>query len=102
MDTILDSKTSVMSTDSSKSVKDRAASAPVILTEPSVEEIQKQISAPSYFYSLSENDAPPFIKPEKEPKPKLLIGTILNEQEVIAMIAAADGDKENGLKNYIS
>lgn len=50
---------------------------------------------------LKENDAPPFKKPAKEARPKLLIGTIMTEDDAIEMIAAADANKAEGLKVYL-
>lgn len=59
-----------------------------------------QISAPSYLYSLKENQAPPFKKPGKEEKPRLLIGTIVTENDVIEMILA-DTDDEKDLEKHL-
>lgn len=62
-------------------------------------ELKQQVSAPSYLNSLKDNDAPPFKKPGKEAKPKLLIGTFMNKDEAIEMINAAE---ENGdVKKYL-
>ncbi|XP_075991862.1 uncharacterized protein LOC142987171 [Anticarsia gemmatalis] len=101
---IINSNTST-SSDLSKSktpsTKIKAASAPIVPSS-SVGEVKQQTSAPCYFHSLKENDAPPFQKPGVEPKPKLIIGSIFNEQTVVEMIAAADADKEYGLKKYLA
>ncbi|XP_045459241.1 uncharacterized protein LOC123669694 [Melitaea cinxia] len=59
-----------------------------------------QISAPSYLHSLKENQAPPFKKPGKEEKPRLLIGTIVTENDVIEMIVA-DTDDEKDLEKHL-
>lgn len=78
----------------------KAKSAPIAsLLKSSTELLKTQISAPSYFHSLKENEAPPFRKPEKERRPHLLIGTIITEEDVVDMIVAADSD--NGLKKHI-
>ncbi|CAH0603527.1 unnamed protein product [Chrysodeixis includens] len=103
LDTILDSKSSSTVSESSEDegAKIKAASAPVI---PIISEgalIKTQISAPSYLQSLKENDAPPFKKPGTEPKPHLLINTILTEDDIVAMIAAVDADKIQGLRKFI-
>lgn len=84
-------------------VKMKAASDPVCSFLKKSEEmiLKTKISAPSYFYSLEENDAPPFIKPSREVQPKLLLGTIMNEVEAVAMIAAFDVDQVNGLKKFL-
>ncbi|XP_034826651.1 uncharacterized protein [Maniola hyperantus] len=52
--------------------------------------LKEQVSAPCYLHSLAENEAPPFRKPGKEPKPQLLIGTLITEDDVLEMIAATD------------
>lgn len=90
------------SSDASKMhpVQIKAASAPIVPLKPD-ESLKVQISAPSYLNSLRENDAPPFKKPEREPRPHLLLGTIMNEEEAIEMIAAHDADKEMGLKRFL-
>ncbi|KAL4720845.1 hypothetical protein ACJJTC_016714 [Scirpophaga incertulas] len=80
----------------------RAASAPFLPPSPGEGQLKVQISAPSYLHSLKENDAPPFRTPGKEIRPKLLIGTIMDKDEAIDMIAAADTDKHSGLKNYLA
>lgn len=103
MDNIDGSKTSHSdSLEVSQTMK--AASAPICLSEVPNNETQltTQVSAPSYLFSLKENESPPFKKPGKEAKPILLIGTIMNEQEAIQMVAAADANKENGLKKWLS
>ncbi|XP_026737861.1 uncharacterized protein LOC113501067 [Trichoplusia ni] len=103
MDSLLDSSTSSVASEpsSEEAVKIKAASAPVIpiLSEDAL--IKTQISAPSYLHSLKENDAPPFKKPGVEPKPHLLIGSIMTEDDVVAMIAASDADTIHGLSKFI-
>lgn len=102
METILDSKTSTGATSSTnQTLKAKAASAPAFpkLSEEAL--LKTQLSAPSYLFSLRENNAPPFRKPENEPVPHLLIGTIMNEDEAVGMIAAAGADKQNGLKKFL-
>ncbi|KAJ8729725.1 hypothetical protein PYW08_001306 [Mythimna loreyi] len=109
METVLDSETSPGSESSAdQAIKIKAASAPaggfVIIPEtPSEEErvVKPQISAPSYLNSLRENDDPPFRKPPKEPRPCIITGTIMNETEAVAMIAAAEAGGENGLKSFL-
>lgn len=93
METVLHSKTSVIDTESI-SEKIKATSAP-IFPLPSSSEAAKlcvQISAPSYLHSLKKNEAPPFIRPVHESKPKLLIGTLVTENDCIEIIARATGD----------
>lgn len=67
---------------------DKAKSAPID-TLPSEELLTVQISAPSYFHSLKENQAPPFRKPEKARRPCLLLDNLVTEEEVVVMVAAA-------------
>ncbi|XP_053605573.1 uncharacterized protein LOC128672447 [Plodia interpunctella] len=78
-------------------------SAPVSVVRSVQSPLKQQISAPSYFHSLKENDAPPFKYPEPEPIPKLLIGIgqLLSEADAIAMIAARDEDKALGLTKFL-
>ncbi|CAH0726346.1 unnamed protein product, partial [Brenthis ino] len=77
----------------------KAKSAPIAsLLKSSTEILKTQISAPSYFHSLKENEAPPFRKPEKERIPHLLIGTIVTEEDVVEMIAAYS---DYGLNKHI-
>ncbi|KAL0848830.1 hypothetical protein ABMA28_013251 [Loxostege sticticalis] len=95
-----DSKTS---TESSKidPVRMKAASAPIVPLK-SEDKLKVQISAPSYLNSLKENDAPPFVRPGREARPHLLIGTFMNEDEAIEMIAALDADRELGLGKFLA
>ncbi|XP_023942982.2 uncharacterized protein LOC112049357 [Bicyclus anynana] len=66
----------------------------VVLNEPP--------SAPFYFHSLKENEAPPFRKPGKEPILRLLIDTLIKEDDVIEMVAAMDiDDSYSGYKKRI-
>ncbi|CAH0700892.1 unnamed protein product [Spodoptera exigua] len=83
--------------------KMKVVSAPELPNPEDEEEasFRPQLSAPSYLHHLRENESPPFSKPELEPRPHILTGTIMNEEEAVAMIAAADADKENGLKKFI-
>ncbi|KAJ0181562.1 hypothetical protein K1T71_002284 [Dendrolimus kikuchii] len=101
METILDSSTE--ETESSQSMQIKAASAPIVpIPKPEEgEKLKTQISAPSYLFSLKENDAPPFRKPCKEARPEILVGTIMSENEAVAMIAFSDGDKNNGLRQFL-
>lgn len=103
METVLDSETSPGSTVSiDQAIEIKAASAPAIPGTPSDEKLIKpQISAPSYLNSLRENDDPPFRKPDNEPKPCIIIGTIMREADAVAMIAAGEADKANGLKKFL-
>lgn len=78
----------------------KAASAPIVPLSPETK-VKTKISAPSYLFSLKENDAPPFRKPGKEDRPHLVIGTIMNDEEAIAMIAACDEDPVNGLIKFL-
>lgn len=79
----------------------KATSAPIYpLPKPEEAQLKVQISAPSYLFSLKENETPPFVKPGREARPKLLIGTIMEEDDVVAMIAAADIDKIGGLRRF--
>ncbi|CAH2243942.1 jg24052 [Pararge aegeria aegeria] len=72
----------------------KAVSVPIVqLQKPSGATLKEQISAPSYFHSLKENEAPPFKKPGKEEKPRLLLDSLIEEDDVVKMIAALD--KEN-------
>ncbi|XP_013192948.2 uncharacterized protein LOC106136836 [Amyelois transitella] len=80
----------------------RAASEPITVAPRSeAPPLKQQISAPSYFCSLSENKAPPFKYPEPVPTPMLLIGHIMSQEEAIAMIAAFDADKFLGLAKFL-
>ncbi|XP_047987454.1 uncharacterized protein LOC125227237 isoform X1 [Leguminivora glycinivorella] len=80
-----------------------AASAPLIPAKVSSEvRVKQQVSAPSYFASLSENAAPPFRTPGKKTQPRILIGSIMSEREAVEMVAAAGaGDVPLGLWRYI-
>ncbi|CAK1549582.1 unnamed protein product [Leptosia nina] len=92
METVMHSKTSTINTESSEKIK--AASAPIFLL-PSTSEAAKltiQISAPSYLHSLKENKAPPFRRPVHEAQPKLLIETLVTENDCIEIIAQATGE----------
>lgn len=98
---MLDSKSNSGSV-SSAALRDKAASDPSCAPQNVTEaQIKPQISAPSYFYSLKENEALPFKRPEKEPRPKLLLNSVVNENDVVAMIAAHDADRTEGLKKHI-
>lgn len=79
-------------------IRDKAKSAPID-TLPSDEQLKVQISAPSYFHSLKENQAPPFRKPEKERRPCLLLDNLVTENDVVEIVAAADD--EDQLKKYL-
>ncbi|XP_045761636.1 uncharacterized protein LOC123864918 [Maniola jurtina] len=72
----------------------KAASIPVIQVVSGAP-LKEQLSAPFYFHSLKENEAPPFRKPGKEAKPRLLIGTLITEDDVVEMIAATDVHNAN-------
>ncbi|XP_037866446.1 uncharacterized protein LOC119628424 [Bombyx mori] len=98
---MLDSKSNSGSV-SSAALRDKAASDPSCAPQNVTEaQIKPQISAPSYFYSLKENEALPFKRPEKEPRPKLLLNSVVNENDVVAMIAAHDANRTEGLKKHI-
>lgn len=99
--TTVDSRSGSPTSEPSVSTHIFAASAPLVPPRISEEvQVKTQTSAPSYFFSLKENDAPPFRKPGKEAWPHILIGTIMNEADVIEMIAAADSEI-NGLRKFI-
>lgn len=67
----------------------------------SKEVLTEQKSAPCYFHSLADYDAPSFRQPGKEPRPAVLTGTIVTDEDVVNMIAAHESDPENGLKKYL-
>lgn len=93
METVLASQTSTLAT-SEEADKIKAASAPIYPAPSSSAEakLTVQISAPSYLHSLKENEAPPFKKPEREARPKLLLGTIVSESDIIEIMALASED----------
>ncbi|KAM3959109.1 uncharacterized protein ACR2FA_006789 [Aphomia sociella] len=97
MDTLLESKSSTQSSESPP-IQIKAASDPIIHLKVDQTRLKPQTSAPSYLQSLKENNAPPFIKPGREARPQLLIGTVMNETEAVEMIAAADADSHRGWK----
>ncbi|XP_063358747.1 uncharacterized protein LOC134648195 [Cydia amplana] len=76
-----------------------ATSAPLIRDKVSEVRVKQQVSAPSYFVSLSGNAAPPFRSPGKEARPRILIGTIMSERDAVEMVAAANAPF--GLWKYI-
>lgn len=84
---------------SSKMVNAKAASFPAVPTDEG--KLTTQISAPSYLFSLKCSEAPPFRKPEKEARPKILVDTIMTESEAVEMIAAADFNPNFGLKKFL-
>ncbi|XP_047987456.1 uncharacterized protein LOC125227237 isoform X2 [Leguminivora glycinivorella] len=60
-----------------------AASAPLIPAKVSSEvRVKQQVSAPSYFASLSENAAPPFRTPGKKTQPRILIDNFVVEKNI--------------------
>lgn len=63
--------------------------------------IKKQVSAPSYLFSLRENQAPPFRKAGKQPRPMVLVGAILSDDDIWAMISATAARGEAELKSYL-
>ncbi|XP_050685336.1 uncharacterized protein LOC126979820 [Leptidea sinapis] len=68
----------------------KAASAPVLPPKiVSSTNLKEQISAPSYFHSLKENEAPPFEIPQRPNRPQILIGTIVTEKDIIGIISIA-------------
>lgn len=81
-------------------VPEKVVSMP-IGTVQSQEKLKEQKSAPSYLHSLTENDAPSFRKPGKEPRPAVLTGTIITEEDVVNMIATHEADPENGMRKYL-
>ncbi|XP_072937290.1 uncharacterized protein [Epargyreus clarus] len=101
MQTVLESKSGIRSSESSNvsRAKGISASAPIVPIKQG--ELKTQISAPSYFYSLKENETPPFKKPEKEEKPRLLLNTLFCEEDVVEMIAAYDSDPDGGFKKCL-
>ncbi|XP_049867008.1 uncharacterized protein LOC126367505 [Pectinophora gossypiella] len=79
----------------------KTVSAPLMpISEPVLE---TQISAPSYFHSLAENDLPPFRIPVKEARPKILlvVDPLVSEEDVVEMIASTDEDPVNGMKTFL-
>ncbi|XP_050550676.1 uncharacterized protein LOC118273285 [Spodoptera frugiperda] len=101
---LFESKSSYITPPSAEDLKKmKALSAPEFPNSSDEDEasLKPQLSAPSYLHHLRENESPPFLKPQTEPRPHILVGTIMNEDEAVAMIAAADADKENGLKKFI-
>ncbi|XP_047041480.1 uncharacterized protein LOC124645674 [Helicoverpa zea] len=103
METILDSKTSSGTTsESPEQFKIKAASAPAIPKFSEDGMVKPQLSAPSYLNYMKQNETPPFRKPVMEPSPHIIIGMIMNEVEAVAMIAAGDADKENGLRKFLA
>ena len=102
IETILDSDSHPGSPQSTDLTKIKAKSAPVVPQTPSEEaEVREQISAPAYLNCLRENDEPPFRKPDKEPRPCIITGTIMNEAEAVAMVEAAEIDGERGLGKFL-
>ncbi|XP_022821092.1 uncharacterized protein LOC111352709 [Spodoptera litura] len=105
MNSTFESKSSYIAPSMPEELKMRAASAPDLPNSSDEDEdevsLKPQLSAPSYFHHFRENESPPFLKPQLEPRPRILVGTIMNEEEAVAMVAAADADKENGLKRFI-
>ncbi|CAB3231514.1 unnamed protein product [Arctia plantaginis] len=101
MDRQSDTSTSTrISEPTEKQAKIKAASAPIVpITSDAA--LKHQTSAPSYFHSLKENDAPPFLLPGLEQYPMLVIRHIFNEEDVVEVIANADADKEHGLKKFL-
>lgn len=101
MDRQSDSSTSTrIPEQADKQLKIKAASAPIVpITSEAA--LKQQTSAPSYFHSLKENDAPPFLLPGLESYPMLMIREIFNEEDIVEMIANADADKEHGLKKFL-
>lgn len=81
-------------------VPEKVVSMPIEALQ-SKEKLKEQKSAPSYLHSLTDNDAPSFRKPGKEPRPAILTGSIVTEEDVVNMIANHESDPENGLKKYL-
>ncbi|XP_059047657.1 uncharacterized protein LOC131843077 [Achroia grisella] len=100
METLLDYQKSALISGISK-IHIKAASTPIINLKDGEAPLKPHTSAPSYFQSLKENDAPPFVKPGREARPQLLINTVMSEAEAVEMIAAADADRYKGLKKYL-
>lgn len=82
-------------------VPEKVVSMPVEALQ-SKQKLKEKKSAPSYLNSLADNDGPSFRKPGKEPRPAILTGSIVTEEDVVNMIAAHESDPENGLKKYLS
>ncbi|XP_046961937.1 uncharacterized protein LOC124531403 [Vanessa cardui] len=101
MKTVYNDKSNINESESNM-IKLKVRSAPIQLSsDPSEKLLKEHFSAPSYLQSLKENLAPPFKIPVKEEKPRLLIGTIVTEIDVIAMIAAENTDPSKGLDKYL-
>ncbi|XP_011549896.3 uncharacterized protein LOC105381794 isoform X1 [Plutella xylostella] len=100
MNTILEVKSEQYISDTDIAPQEHIASksAP-IKTLSDVIIIKKQVSAPSYLFSLRENQAPPFRKAGKQPRPMVLVGAILSDDDIFTMISAAKGEAE--LKSYL-
>lgn len=81
-------------------VPEKVVSMP-IETLQSTEKLKEQTSAPFYLHSLTDNDAPSFKKPGKEPQPSVLTRTIVTEEDVVNMIANQESEPVNGLKKYL-
>ncbi|KPI98499.1 PREDICTED: uncharacterized protein LOC106127597 [Papilio xuthus] len=64
--------------------------------------LKPQISAPSYFHSLSENEAPPFMMPEEEDSPHILIDMLVTEDDVVRMIAVSQMESKSTFKKYLA
>ncbi|XP_063375819.1 uncharacterized protein LOC134663385 [Cydia fagiglandana] len=87
--------------ESSVSAGIMASSAPLIRVQVLSEvRVKQQESAPSYFESLSRSAAPPFRRPGKEMRPRIMLGTIMTEREAIEMVMAT-ADAPLGLWKYI-
>ncbi|OWR40703.1 hypothetical protein KGM_201871 [Danaus plexippus plexippus] len=101
LETKYDSKISVDTTSSNR-IHIKSKSAPTtVLTKADEDGLKHQTSAPSYLHSLKDNLAPPFLKPEKQAKPHLLLGTIVTEDDLVEIIAASDSDPIDGLRKTL-
>ncbi|XP_068621578.1 uncharacterized protein [Battus philenor] len=98
-----ESKTSAVTDVSSKTFI-RAASAPVAVRDETeaVDNVKPQTSAPFYFFSLSENEAPPFRSPDKEDRPHILVDLVVTEDDVVRMIAVADTESDAAFLKYLA
>ncbi|CAK1603582.1 unnamed protein product [Parnassius mnemosyne] len=97
------SRTSEPSTDISIKTYIKANSSPIVVNEALKyeEKLKTQKSAPSYFHSLKENEAPPFKRLQKDEKPHLLVGELVTEEDVVRMIAVADTETNMNFRKYL-
>ncbi|CAG5048218.1 unnamed protein product, partial [Parnassius apollo] len=99
----IESGTSEPTIDTSAKTYIKANSSPIIINETleCEEKLKTQKSAPSYFHSLRENEAPPFKRPEKDEKPHVMAGELVTEKDVVRMIAIADAETNMDFRKYL-